>query len=248
MSSGNSRDGWGFALALATSVVAHGAVALCQYHDGGEEARVAPFHRGRTTVALRPTVTEPPAEQQVQQEHFPPEQSPPELTPAETPARPAIEHVPAMTSPSPASVPLEPPPADVPEHNSMPQLADARSEVLDASRPPRLQPTIHLGDISELPQPYASRPHEGGTDDAEASVHTLPSPPFPPHLPYAAVRLPLEYTIDTEGRFRDVRVTSGDRASDALIARFIEQRWRATPARRDGRPVTRSYRGHLTFK
>lgn len=234
---------YGFSFALVASLAIHSGIALYAFQSGDEDAKVDPFRRGRTTVSLRPTIAEPPDPVDDADE------APPELKPSVDDARSTRQFVSARRVESTTALPL---PTLPPPDSKESAVADRLDRVLDERPAAKLsQPAprreVDIAQLDEVLQPLLSRHHEGGKDDTEASVHTQPSPPFPPHLRREPVRLRLDYTIDIDGRFRDVRVASGSAESDALIARFIEQRWRAAPATRFGRPISKTYLGYLNF-
>lgn len=235
----------GFPIALAASVAAHGGAAFCAYCAGDREAQVAPFRRGRTTVSLRPTTVEPPSPTPTDQSEPPP----PEIEPTddERPTSPSFVSTPLRETKEQWSRPVEP----AAERPELARTERAPEPVIESAAMPvpqtKVRRQVDIAQLDEVLQPLLSRANEGGKDDAEAAVHTQPSPPFPPHLPREPVRLRLDYTIDSQGRFRDVRIDSGKAESDTLIARFIESRWRATPATRFGRPVAKTYVGYLNF-
>jgi hypothetical protein len=234
---------YGFSFALVASLAIHSGIAFCAFQNGNEDAKVAPFRRGRTTVSLRPTIVEPPDSVDDADE------APPELEPTVDDARSTRRFVSARRVDSTAALPLPtlpPPDSEALEAVDRFERAVEEQPAAKLAQPARRR-EVDIAQLDEVLQPLLSRHREGGKDDTEASVHTQPSPPFPPHLRREPVRLRLDYTIDTEGRFRDVRVASGSVESDALIARFIEQRWRAAPASRFGRPISKTYVGYLNF-
>ncbi|RIK73760.1 MAG: hypothetical protein DCC68_24335 [Planctomycetota bacterium] len=237
----------GFSIALAASVAVHGGAAFCSYCASDREAQVAPFRRGRTTVNLRPTIVEPPSPEPTDDPNpTEPEPPPPEIEPT-VDDRPAL---PSFVSAPPREIIPERREPALPADRPDPTLADRESLPKPTPTAPpetRVRRQVDAAQLDEVLQPLLSVANEGGKDEADAAVHTQPSPPFPPHLPRQPVRLRLDYTIDSEGRFRDVRIDSGSAQSDALIARFIESRWRATPATCFGRPVSKAYWGFLNF-
>ena len=237
----------GFSIALAASVAVHGGAAFCSYCASDREAQVAPFRQGRTTVSLRPTIVEPPSPEPTDSPRLTePEPPPREIAPTldARPAQPGF-----VSAPPREFTPLRPEPT-LPSHRRDPTLGERESlphPTSTVAPQTRVRRQVGAAQLDHVLQPLLSVANEGGKDEADASVHTQPSPPFPPHLPRQPVRLRLDYTIDSEGRFRDVRINSGNAQSDALIARFIESRWRATPATRFGRPVAKAYWGFLNF-
>lgn len=229
---------------MAVSIAVHGTLAFCAFHERDRDAEIAPFRRGRTTVSLRPTAVEPPSPEQLDE----PEPLPPELEPVfdDAPTTRQFTSTPLATAPPELLRPTllldrpAPPRVDRP--------TEPTSELTASVPPPRkMRRETPAAQLDVEVQTLLSQANEGGKVDVEASVHTQPSPPFPAHLPRQPVRLRLEYTIDANGRFRDVRVETGRPESDADIARFIESRWRATPATRLGRSVAKTYWGYLNF-
>lgn len=235
-----------FPLALVASAVGHAALAYGMLARPESPAELFPFKRGKTTVQLVPTLLKPPVDEPPPDHRPRPIEAEAHMEPeTRVTTTPVFQRV--VADATAELLPARPVAAELTQVERTAEPTPEPTEPKPSPRPRRRTPDAPHREVVEQVQPFSSR-RDDGAENAQPAVDVhLPHPPFPPEQPIRPMRIPLSCVIGVDGRFREVKVETGDAQWNRFLAEFVAQHWRAKPATRGGQPVPTSKSYELNY-